>query len=387
MLKNQSKEYKKHNSFVDFKTKTENKISSLLIKIDKILSNPKNLNHINNDEKNIIKLVQNDLKENIKKSDLIFKLSSHVADEINTFDREEEIVTYLVHRYRYEIFPNKNIIDKYPPYLQIEPSSICNYRCVFCFETDVTFTNKKNGYMGTMNLDLFKNIVDQAENKIQFISIASRGEPLVCKDIDKMLEYTVGKFLNLKINTNASLLNEKKIHSILKGGVKTLVFSADAADEKLYSELRVNGNLKTVVKNIELFNKIKNTQYPKNKIITRVSGVKFNKEQKIESMNEFWNDLVDQVAFVDYNPWENIYEKEESKITKPCSDLWRRMFVWWDGKVNPCDSDYKSVLTTGNIKDNSLSELWLSQKYQDYRSQHLNNQREKIFPCKNCVVT
>ena len=36
----------------------------------------------------------------------------------------------------------------------------------------------------------------------------------------------------------------KKIHAILAGGVKTLVFSADAADEKLYSELRVNGNLK-----------------------------------------------------------------------------------------------------------------------------------------------
>ena len=42
------------------------------------------------------------------------------------------------------------------------------------------------------------------------------------KDISKMLEYTVGKFLNLKINTNASLLNEEKIHAILSGGGKIL---------------------------------------------------------------------------------------------------------------------------------------------------------------------
>ena len=36
----------------------------------------------------------------------------------------------------------------------------------------------------------------------------------------------------------------KKCHSILESKVKTLVFSADAVDEKLYSELRVNEKLK-----------------------------------------------------------------------------------------------------------------------------------------------
>ena len=77
-----------------------------------------------------------------------------------------------------------------------------------------------------------------------------------------MLEYCNDKFLNLKINTNASLLDEKKIHSILRGGVKTLVFSADAAEEKLYSELRVNGNLKKAKKILKIFkrSKILNTQ-------------------------------------------------------------------------------------------------------------------------------
>ena len=45
-------------------------------------------------------------------------------------------------------------------------------------------------------------------------------------------------------------------------GVKTLVFSADAAEEKLYSELRVNGNLKKVLKILKIFkrSKILNTQ-------------------------------------------------------------------------------------------------------------------------------
>ena len=41
-------------------------------------------------------------------------------------------------------------------------------------------------------------------------------------------------------------------------------------------------------------------------------------------------DLVDHEAFVDYNPWENSYEKAPNGLATPCSDLWRRMFVWWD---------------------------------------------------------
>ena len=40
----------------------------------------------------------------------------------------------------------------------------------------------------------FKEIIDQAENSIQFISLVSRGEPFVNNEIPKMLEYTSGNF-------------------------------------------------------------------------------------------------------------------------------------------------------------------------------------------------
>ena len=29
--------------------------------------------------------------------------------------------------------------------------------------------------------------------------------------------------------------------------------------------------------------------------------------------------------------------------------------VWFDGKMNPCDTDYKSDLITGNVREVSLS--------------------------------
>jgi radical SAM protein with 4Fe4S-binding SPASM domain len=201
-----------------------------------------------------------------------------------------------------------------------------------------------------------------------------------------MLEYCVGKFLGLKMNTNASMLNEKHCHAMLAGGINTVVFSADAAKEPLYSQLRVKGSLEKVLANIRLFQDIKHKHYSQSKVITRVSGVKFTDDQDMDSMAGLWGDLVDQVAFVAYNPWENVYEAPLNEVQTPCSDLWRRMFVWFDGKVNPCDTDYKSVLAVGNIQEKSISQLWRAPAYEQLRKNHLDKLRSKASPCQRCVV-
>jgi len=378
--------YKKHDSFFALKHKKDIKINYIIDRIIRISKDIYIVEKLSLKSQKILANVIRDLLDNTESSSKTkFSLKSNVIAEINTI-ADSDLPRYIVHRYRYEIFPQTKTIDNFPPYLQIEPTSICNYRCVFCFETDETFTNKKNGHMGQMTLDLFKKVIDQAEGNIEFISLASRGEPLACPDIVKMLEYTIGKFLNLKLNTNASLLDEKKCHAILSGGVKTIVFSADAATEPLYSKLRVNGSLSKVLKNIEIFKKIKETKYPNNQIISRVSGVKFNNEQNLNSMEKVWGDLVDQVAFVNYNPWENSYNKPPNDIIEPCSDLWRRMFVWWDGKINPCDVDYKSHLSVGHFSENSIQELWNSEKYKLLRETHLNKKRQKISPCSSVLL-
>tara|TARA_B100000965_G_scaffold275280_1_gene233183 strand:- start:8839 stop:9963 length:1125 start_codon:yes stop_codon:yes gene_type:complete len=371
--------YKKKNSFINLTGEKNAPVKLILNKIEKLdISNSK---QFNDKQKKIFLKIKDEL---LFKTNNEFNLTNNIIDELNITDLDDW-PNYLIHRYRYEVYPDKKILDEYPPYLQIEPSSICNYRCVFCFETDKSFTTKKNGYMGTMKIDLFKDIIDKAKGNIEFISLASRGEPLVNPEFEEMIKYTDGKFLNLKINTNASLLNESKCHAILSSGVKTLVFSADAADEKLYSKLRVNGKLKIVLKNIELFNSIKEKDYKKKKIITRVSGVKYSDEQNFQEMEKFWKSLVNQVAFVEYNPWENIYIQKPNNINTSCSDLWRRMFIWWDGKVNPCDTDYKSTLQIKQY-NGDLSETWLSENYQLIRNKHLNDKRQSLKPCRSCNV-
>ena len=378
--------YKKHNSFVSFKGKNIDIVKSALDRILRVKDNKLGLFSLSLNHQKLLDKAIKDLSNKVKViEEPTFQLSQTVLAEIASI-ADKYLLKYIVHRYRYEIFPQTKTLDDFPPCLQIEPSSICNFRCVFCFETDKTFTNKKNGYMGNMSLDLFKKIIDQAQGNIEFITLASRGEPLACKGIIPMLEYTKGKFLYLKLNTNASMLNEEKCHAILSGGVKTVVFSVDAADEKLYSKMRVNGKLKEVIKNIEQFKKIRETQYSKSSIISRISGVKFSKEQNFNDMKNLWSNLVDQVAFVNYNPWENSYVKPSNNIMTPCSELWRRMFVWWDGKTNPCDSDYKSLLSVGNYPNKTLKQLWQSESYKILREKHLTKKRSSIKPCSSCFV-
>ncbi|MBL8012578.1 MAG: radical SAM protein [Candidatus Omnitrophica bacterium] len=369
--------YVKHHSFKDF-------FSSLNTDIE--LQRRRVVHYFQNNSQAygaIGLAVLNDLTSS--SSDVDYKITPHIADELSKID-DQHIGRYTVNRYRYDVYPKKKILDAYPPYLQIEPSSVCNYRCVFCYQTDAQFTTKANGYMGSMSFDVFKEIIDQAEGHIEFFSLASRGEPLLCKDIDKMLVYCSGKFLGLKINTNASMLNEQHCHAILSGGVNTLVFSADAAKEPLYSQLRVKGNLDKVLSNVRLFQEIRRKHYPASKIITRVSGVKYGSDQDMNSMISLWGELVDQISFVAYNPWENVYLAPVNETKISCSDLWRRMFIWFDGLTNPCDTDFKSTLSIGNLKTHSISQLWRSQQYENLRQAHLEKRRGSLNPCQRCSV-
>ena len=51
------------------------------------------------------------------------------------------------------------------------------------------------------------------------------------------------------------------------------------------------------------------------------------------------------------------------------------MYVWFDGKCNPCDADYKSYLSYGNVKNSSIIEVWNSPELKELRSKHLKGKK------------
>ena len=201
------------------------------------------------------------------------------------------------------------------------------------------------------------------------------------------MEYANGKFLGLKLNTNASMLTEKMAHTLLSSDLQTIVFSIDSKDKDAYEKIRINGKFEKVVANLERFNHIRNTQYSRSDKIVRISGVKINDKQDIDEMKKQWGDVADIIAFTNYTPWESSYDNPENNISSPCSELWQRMFIWQDGKANPCDYDYKSTLSKWSIKDQSIKSIWNSAEYDELRRKHLNNSRNELEPCKRCIHT
>ena len=147
--------YQKQNSFFEIRNKQASTVSEILDRIEGIRQRNDVIGKMSQSHQEIFSHVCRDLfEENLSDGSPQFSLSPNVIEEIATFSNSD-LPRYLVHRYRYEIFPQQKVLDEYPPYLQIEPTSICNFRCVFCFETDPTFTDKSKGFMGQMELDLF----------------------------------------------------------------------------------------------------------------------------------------------------------------------------------------------------------------------------------------
>ena len=100
---------------------------------------------LTHDEAVIVLRAIKDLESNADPNNK-FQILPHVKDEIQSLTNDQ-LGKYIYYRYRYDIFPKTYELDEYPPVVQIEPTSICNYRCVFCFQTDKNLTNKKTVHM------------------------------------------------------------------------------------------------------------------------------------------------------------------------------------------------------------------------------------------------
>ncbi|NQU17505.1 MAG: radical SAM protein [Candidatus Saganbacteria bacterium] len=301
----------------------------------------------------------------------------------NTRDR---LVEYIVYRYKFKNYPKMKILEQFPLHLLVEPTSVCNLRCVMCFQNDRSFRNKR--YWGFMDLSLFKLLVDQAvENNCKALTLASRGEPTLHRDFGKMLEYCKGKFLELKINTNALTLDEALCYKILDSGVDIVVFSVDSHTKSEYEKIRLGSDFDRVLSNIKMFCRIKKSNDKYRKTSTRVSGIDLNNGQDKEKFYAFWKDIVGIVVLTEFALRWDTYNNEFLSCNMPCNLLWERMYVWFNGICNPCDFDYKSTLSVGDARNSSLKEVWLGEKYNTYRALLLEGKRNTINPCNKCNLT
>ena len=353
----------------------------------------------NFDVEKIVNILKNDYKKFEKDNDI--KILNFILENFNKGDfsllntQELEYLeksstdywtTYLIHRQKFNFCENSQIVPNFPIYLIIEPVSACNLRCPFCHQIDDDFTSNKQ-MMGQMEINLFKKIIDEAHNHgTNAITLTCRGEPTLHPQIGEMIEYCSGKFIELKMNTNATRLNEKLIHQILKSGMTDLVFSVDSHLKEEFESLRVGANFEKVLNNIKLFKEIKEKEYPNSLCITRISGVNVGKQDPIK-FKEFWEKYVDYVVMVKMLDRWDVYNNPEGSGGKDaCHYLGRSLSIYFDGSVIPCDIDYEGRLSVGSVETKTIKDIWLGDKYTKMIFAHKNGKRDSYHPCDRCPI-
>ena len=111
----------------------------------KELKNIKNKFTQNNRE--ILETIFNNYQDHLTQvqndRDDFFVLDEYEKLEISKIKTNDHFIRYLVYRFKYKIFPKLKKIEEYPPCVQIEPASVCNLRCIMCYQSDKSFSTKK----------------------------------------------------------------------------------------------------------------------------------------------------------------------------------------------------------------------------------------------------
>ena len=302
---------------------------------------------------------------------------------------------YLVYRYNLKMLANNFQLLSFVPVLHLELSAPCDLRCLMCYQTDPKFPEViKKMHHKMMPWNIFTKVIDEAAARgCDAVVFAGRGEPTLNRLFLKMIRYCHEKgILDIKFNTNAMTLTEDKVRELLSlDAFLTVVFSVDAGDKKVFEEIRIRSDFNPM-ENIQRFNKIRREEFPDSPVRTRVNMTIFRKDQDVEKARQLWEPLVDEFSARNANSEQagSVYQENPDGTPlnvepgKVCRALFTRVYVWADGVVNPCESDYRSHLQFGNVLQESLQDLWSGPKMTSLREAHLAGKKNSCYPCNGC---
>lgn len=137
-------------------------------------------------------------------------------------------------------------------YLCVNLPPVCNYRCEKCF----TWANeqKMEEFIGTKKV---LSIITEAKRLgVKTVGILGEGEPLLFKDIKKIVKHIHDLKMIPLIATNGSLLTKGMARFLYAHGASIAV-SLDTLDEKMYKKTyRGDANLDKVLENLNYARKI-----------------------------------------------------------------------------------------------------------------------------------
>ena len=112
----------------------------------------------------------------------------------------------------------------------------CNNRCRFCYAG----CDGACGRLDSPDIEPEKieRIIDifKSEAKIPFFSFTG-GEPLMRKDLERLMRYAVSKDLKINLVTNGTLATPERAKSLYEAGLRTAQISLESPDEEIHDAL------------------------------------------------------------------------------------------------------------------------------------------------------
>lgn len=281
----------------------------------------------------------------------------------------------------------KSEIPLEAPYcLFIDPSSACNFRCKFCMNSRIKDRQ-------IMDMGLYRSIIDsldEFDNPVKTVRLYGFGEPLINPHFCDMVKYAKasGKVINVDTTTNASLLTSDLNSRLVNSGIDRINISINGLSTKQYKEFTGCGvDFAVLVKTIEHLYLIKD----KMTLFIKIDG-DYLTEYKRRRFLEIFSDISDGCAIehtmscwydveVEVNNELGVYGQPREDV-RVCPYIFYSMMIHSDGQASLCFLDWDKRLLIGDVKCQTVRQIWNSMDLKYFRFGMLKGIKNDI--CAKC---
>ena len=286
-----------------------------------------------------------------------------------------------------------------PMILFVDPASICNFKCKFCPTGNPELIKNSGRWQGLMDFDLYKKIIDDLgdfEEPLKVLRLYKEGEPFLNKQLADMIRYAKksGMVQYIDTTTNGSRLQPEQIKPILDAGLDRINISVDGmSDEQFLEFTGVKVHFDQYVENIAHLYEIKGDC----EICIKITGDFMTREEK-ENFYTVFGNYADRIFIENIAPcWPEFGVEERLGVTiskgiynQPIAEVMTCPYIFYsvavnaDGTVSLCFLDWAHKLLLGNLREQSLKEIWQGEKLFQHQIAHLCRKRKGNSVCAQC---
>lgn len=268
--------------------------------------------------------------------------------------------------------------------LRFETSTQCNYDCIICPRE--LLTRKKE----TMSFKLFRMLFDKINSETgqyNTLTFPGMGEPLLDKTLNQKIEYAKKNAFNVLMLTNASLLTLDKFKQLEGLGLDSIRVSFYGNSPESYKKVHN-------VADEGLFKKIKDTLTEicavkkTTQILLTYNVVENKNDVQTDSWIRYWQDKADLLEVWRPHNWAvgKSYRPVQQKQLKSCGRPFKSpLQVQVDGTINMCCFDFDGKLLLGDLKSQTLKEIFESPAFNKILDCHMTgNFKGSGLICENC---